>query len=69
MHVAATTNDEPEFRWDITLRVFVQDGVRTAGISAETSKKPPNTKAPLPRPAISRLEIGLPGEHTPALPN
>jgi len=67
MHVAATTNDEPELRWDITLSVFIQDGVRKAGLSAETSRKSPNTKTTLPRSTISGLDIRLPGEQTPAL--
>jgi len=65
MHVAATTSDEPKLRWDITLSVFVQNGVRMAGISAQTYQRPLNTEAALLRPAISRLEITLPAEHTP----
>jgi hypothetical protein len=65
MHVAATTSDEPKLRWDITLSVFVQNGVRVAGISAQTYQRPLNTEAALLRPAISRLEITLPAEHTP----
>jgi hypothetical protein len=69
MHVVGTTDNDhhPALRWDLKLSVFVRDGARVAGIAAGTFTMQPHAEKPLPRPAISRLEIRLEGEHTSAV--
>jgi len=69
MHVVGTTDKDhhPVLRWDMKLSVFVQNGVRAAGIAAGTFTVQSRAEKLLPRPAISRLEIKLEGERTSAV--